>query len=152
MSHVWLKKDENGMGVRETPVEESTSEEVQRWKESFRRIERSPSFHEEGKRRARQWPPWDEVGEAGRDQIMEVLINLIMWVDVLSQRQQAGYNRQVAWLGSGWQCGEWVGPSAERIQRDLLVYCSSNWKEVICSLDLGGVWGNFKSFLVMGTL
>jgi hypothetical protein len=83
---------------------------------------------------------------------MEVIINLIMLVDILSYRQQAGYNRQVAWLGSSWQCGEWVGLIAERIQRDLLIYCSGNWQEVICSLDLGGVWGNIKSFPMMGTL
>jgi hypothetical protein len=37
-----------------------------------------------------------EEGEVGRDRIMEVIINLIMLVDILSYRQQAGYNRQVA--------------------------------------------------------
>lgn len=30
MSHVWLRKDENELGVRESQVEESTSEEAQR--------------------------------------------------------------------------------------------------------------------------
>lgn len=38
------------MGVRESQLEESTSEEAQRWKEGYRRIERSLSFHEDMER------------------------------------------------------------------------------------------------------